>query len=229
MKCLRMMLALAVCGCGLTRVGSIGIAGESRISGEYMESRSCDVYTGPCFANGEIGLSGREALMAWKVDEGSWSGVSLNGLTVALAVRASDTLGHNASFQNKPEALNAVVLVDQKADTKQKEALVNFVKGTVPELAKAITKVQSVPMTLVNDHVKGHGVFQAGDVARMETRKVAAGDCICTNEEVFYPPLSKVRNSQPVYCLESKFDSPALGTTWTTYNKRSAFLATFRM
>jgi hypothetical protein len=27
------------------------------VSGEYIEARTCDVYTGPCFANGEVGIS----------------------------------------------------------------------------------------------------------------------------------------------------------------------------
>jgi hypothetical protein len=51
---------------------STGAAAE--ISGEYLEARTCDVYTGPCFANGEVGIAGKEAVMAWKVDEGKWAG-----------------------------------------------------------------------------------------------------------------------------------------------------------
>ena len=57
------------------------------ISGSYIEVRSCDVYTGPCFANGEMGLSGKEAVMVWSVREGSWKGVALDGLTVIAVAR----------------------------------------------------------------------------------------------------------------------------------------------
>ena len=57
---------------------STGLAAE--ITGEYLEARTCDVYTGPCFANAEMELAGKEALLAWKVDQGSWKGVSLDGL-----------------------------------------------------------------------------------------------------------------------------------------------------
>ena len=45
-------------------------AGAGEISGSYLETRTCQVYTGPCFANAETALAGREALMAWKIDEG---------------------------------------------------------------------------------------------------------------------------------------------------------------
>src|SRR5450755_5078566 len=63
------------------------------IRGDYLETRSADVYTGQCFANGEVNLVGDEAILAWHVQNGSWNGVSLDGLTVAAAVRAHGTLG----------------------------------------------------------------------------------------------------------------------------------------
>ena len=49
------------------------------ISGDYLEARTSDVYTGPCFANGEVNLAGREAVVAWRVREGSWQGVAVDG------------------------------------------------------------------------------------------------------------------------------------------------------
>ena len=33
------------------------------ISGTYLEVRSCDVYTGPCFSNAEMGSNGKEAIL----------------------------------------------------------------------------------------------------------------------------------------------------------------------
>ena len=32
----------------------------AQISGDYLETRSADVYTGPCFANAEVGLTGND-------------------------------------------------------------------------------------------------------------------------------------------------------------------------
>jgi hypothetical protein len=59
-----------------------------QIRGDYIETRSADVYTGQCFANGEVNLVGDEAILAWHIQSGSWDGVSLDGLTVAAAVHA---------------------------------------------------------------------------------------------------------------------------------------------
>ena len=40
-----------------------------QVSGTYVEARTADVYTGPCFANSEVGLVGKEAIMAWRIEE----------------------------------------------------------------------------------------------------------------------------------------------------------------
>src|ERR1700688_3032672 len=63
------------------------------ISGDYLEARTADVYTGPCFANSEMDLAGKQAVVAWHVREGAWQGVPLGGLSVVAAVRSSATLG----------------------------------------------------------------------------------------------------------------------------------------
>ena len=71
---------------------SLAMAAQE-IRGDYLETRSADVYTGQCFANGEVNLVGNEAILAWHVRNGGWDGVSLEGLTVAAAVKANGTLG----------------------------------------------------------------------------------------------------------------------------------------
>src|SRR5690348_5684720 len=69
------------------------VAFAHQIQGEYLETRSADVYTGQCFANSEMNLTGDEAILAWHITDGKWDGVSLNGLTVGAAVKANATLG----------------------------------------------------------------------------------------------------------------------------------------
>src|SRR5207247_8088343 len=96
-----------------------------QIHGDYIETRSADVYTGSCFANGEVNLVGNEAILAWHVQSGSWDGVPLEGLTVAAAVRAKGTLGD--PYEN-PYPAKAVLLVDDQASAQQRAALTNFAK-----------------------------------------------------------------------------------------------------
>src|ERR1700741_1922726 len=94
-----------------------------QISGDYIETRSADVYTGQCFANGEVNLVGNEAIMGWRVEQGEWNGVSLNGLAVVAVVRAKATLGDPYA---DPYPAKSVIVVDDHANAHQREALVAF-------------------------------------------------------------------------------------------------------
>src|SRR5215470_2687137 len=96
------------------------------ISGNYMEARTADVYTGPCFANGEAEINGREAVLGWKINNGAWKGVNIAGLGVVAVVRSEHTLG-NVHVPNHPAI--AALIVDSRANAAQRDALVSFVKA----------------------------------------------------------------------------------------------------
>src|ERR1700690_687993 len=104
-----------------------------QIRGDYIETRSADVYTGQCFANGEVNLVGDEAILAWHIQSGSWNGVPLDGLTVAAAVHARATLGD--PYAN-PYPAQAVLIVDDQADQQQRSALVAFAHQMGGELLR---------------------------------------------------------------------------------------------
>ncbi len=208
---------------------SVQAALADKITGEYLEARTCDVYTGPCFANAEMGLAGKEAVMAWKVDQGSWKNVTLDGLGVALIVKAQGTLGTDGVFPMQAGKTAAVIIVDENASSEQRGALIAFVKDNAKELTTNVINVVSAPISLKNDHLEGKGVFSAGKLAAIETRQMKKTDCICTNELVFYQPLTKVDNFSPAYALSQSFQGEGLNGKWTNNNSRSAFLATFRV
>jgi hypothetical protein len=127
-------------------VVSLSLSGVAQqIRGDYLETRSADVYTGQCFANGEVNLVGNEAILAWHVQDGAWDGVSLTGLTVAAAVRANGTLGD--PYEN-PYPAKAVLLVDDQASAQQQAALVSFAKHMGGELLNSVQQVIPVQMEL---------------------------------------------------------------------------------
>src|SRR5262245_7912382 len=112
----------------LAFAASTAFAGSSSraISGDYLEVRSCDVYTGPCFANSEMGLTGKEGMLFWSVREGSWKGVNLDGLSVMAVVKVDGTLG---DLKYQPRSGDAILIVDAKADAAQKAALTDFARN----------------------------------------------------------------------------------------------------
>ena len=110
--------------------GRLGAATRSvpQISGNYLETRTCDVYTGPCFANAQVGLTGQQAIMAWNIEEGSHEGVDLAGLNVVLVVRAADTLGYGGGVVVHPDPIKSVVIVDERATDEQRQAIDTYIK-----------------------------------------------------------------------------------------------------
>ena len=203
-------------------------AEAATIKGQYLEARTCSVYTGPCFGNAEIGLAGKEAVLAWKVDQGTWNDVSLDGLGVALVLSSEGTLGFDEVFDMDAGRIDSVILVDEKASSEQQRALIEFVKDSAQRLTGNVKKVQAVPFKLENDHLDGRGVFSAGELAKIETRALQKGDCVCSNEIIFYLPLTDVDNFSPAFARTNSFQGQGLGKRWAGGGERGAFLATFR-
>src|SRR5688500_18720985 len=120
-----------------------GPASAAGLSGKYIEARTCDVWTGPCFANAEMNLAGKNAIMAWLVEKGSQDGVKLDGLGVVAVVAASDTLGCEQTGKAK-----AVLIVDKKATKEQQKALVALAKKQGGKLLRNVVAVTSSKVEL---------------------------------------------------------------------------------
>jgi len=196
-----------------------------QIQGEYVETRSADVYTGQCFANGEVNLVGNEAILAWHVRDGSWNGISLAGLSVTAVVRAKGTLGD--PYEN-PYPAKAVLLVDDQASAQQSAALVSFAQQMGGELLAHVEQVIPVQTEfVVNVQHHGSATLRAGRFATVQTRSIGDQDHLCGNEETFYPPLTKVAHSVPAVALTDAYSGPGLGENWDLHGKRSAFVGMF--
>jgi len=208
-------------------LGSTLIAKQSAptISGGYLDVRSCDVYTGYCFANGEMNLSGKEAMMVWSVNEGTWNGTALNGLSVIAVVRADGTLG-DVRFQ--PRSAQSVLIVDAKADAKQREALCDMARTLASGLLQQVAEIKtaSIESSIGTCSKSGCASIKAGNLVQINTRCLGGGDHICANEEVYYPPLTDVQ-ATPAFTELAAFNGDGLNIKWDITGKRSAFIGSF--
>lgn len=196
-----------------------------QIRGDYIETRSADVYTGQCFANGEVNLVGNEAILAWHVQSGTWNGVPLDGLSVAAAVRAHGTLGD--PYEN-PYPAQAVLLVDDHADDRQRSALEDFAHHMGGKLLERVDRVIVAPVELeVSQQRHGFALLRAGQFATVQTRSLGEKDHLCGNEVTFYPPLTQVAHSVPAVAVTDQYSGPGLGVSWDLHGKRSAFVGSF--
>ncbi len=210
------------------------LAQQTQIKGQYLETRSADVYVGQCFANGEVNLAGAEAIVAWHVQEGKWDGVSLAGLTVVGAIKAQATLGD--PYAN-PYPAKSVLLVDQQATPQQRQALINFAQEMGGPLLHHVVRVidtridmEVLQLRASSGGVEQHGArarLQAGDFVTVETRAIGDKDHLCGNEDTFYPPLTATTHAMPAVAMTDEYRGKDLNISWTLHDKRSAFVGTF--
>lgn len=220
------------------------------ISGDYMEARTADVFTGPCFANSEMSLVGKQAVVAWRVRQGAWQGVPLAGLSVVAAVRSAATLGDPFGG---PLHAQALIVVDRRATPAERTALVDFAHSMAGDLLATVVAVESAPIEMsldagriehAADHraphhpaaglavagISGEAHLKAGDWVDLATRGIGPKDHLCGNEEVFYPPLtaggSRV-TAVPAVTVAYDFRGPGLGMVWSSPGKRNAFVGSF--
>jgi hypothetical protein len=194
------------------------------ISGDYAEFRTADVYTGPCFANGEVGLTGEEAVLVWRVTAGAWEGVRLDGLSVIAVVRASATLG---SPYSNPLPARAVMIVDARANAEQRAALVRFAQAQAGPLVSTVVAVESSPISFLFGAQHG-AVSVVSHTVQISTRAIGPGDEICHNEEVFYQPLAaNLTHAMPAMTLAGSYRGNHLDKTWNDAGRRGAFVGHF--
>jgi hypothetical protein len=199
-------------------------AGE--ITGQYIEARTCEVFTGPCFANADTGLTGKNAVMAWKVSKGTYDNVTLDGLGIVAVVASSDTLGLQQSGPSR-----AVLIVDEKASAAQRQALIRMAHTQAGKLLDNIVAVETAPIELTICECKENGCARlTAGTARIETRCMnPQHDKTCGNEWALYPPLAGNVKARPTVVVDHAFTGKGLNETWRDGDRRGAYLGSFEM
>jgi len=211
----------------LAAVALVALAGPlsaAGITGKYIEARTCDVWTGPCFANAEMNLGGKHAVLGWLVEEGTLGDAKLDGLGVVAVVAASDTLGLAQTGPAK-----AVLIVDSRADAAQRDALVRLARKQGGELLKNVVAVQSarVDLDVGTCEEGGCGKLVAGP-ALIETRCLdEKHDKVCGNESAFYPPLAKNVKVTAAVAAEHTYKGQGIRDNWKEHGRRSAYIGSF--
>jgi hypothetical protein len=204
------------------------VAANAAITGDYLETRNADVYTGMCFANGEVNLVGDQAILAWHVTHGAWNGQKLDDLSVVAAVKANATLGD--PYAN-PYPAHTVMIVDDNATPAQRAALVSFAQHMGGKLLANVERTVAAPIEMQVLHDAAHhgrALVRAGSFAMIQTRGLGENDHFCGNEYTYYPPLTQTSHAMPAVALTDAYNGPGLGVSWTIHDKRSAFVGTFK-
>lgn len=203
-------------------------AGAADIRGTYVEARNAEVYTSHCFANSELGLVGELAVMTWRIDEGSWSNVALDGLGVAAVVKASGTLGDPF---NNPYPAKAVLIFDEQASDAQRSALESFARAMGGDLVETVTNRMEAPISMSFEggmHAR-RATVEVGGLIKVRTRPIRDSDSLCHLDDLYFTPLVSLDHAMPAFGIQTRFDGEGLGVRFDERNRSNAYIGTFEM
>ena len=213
----RMLLSMTL----IALAGAPLLAGSS-VSGSYVEARTAEVFTGACIMSSEAETMGREAVLAWKIDRGSFNGVSLEGLSVIAALAGDANLGIQEIGGAKP-SVHSTVFVDERANPVQRIALVAMANDLSKGLLGTIVSVTPTPIRFNED---GAQIAISASQVSLEVAKHVEHEETCGSMQWFHP-LATVDSSEIGLTAQHSFVGSGLGIKWSDPNRRSSFFGTF--
>jgi len=210
----------------LVLLGAAVFAAEpgARITGEYVEARTAEVFAGGCIMNSEAETMGRQAIMAWKITSGSFEGVPLDGLMVAAAVAGDRNLGMREMGGEEPTAVKAIITVDPRATRVQRDALVRFVRAMSRGLITEVVRVDTAPIKFATS--QNYVEVSVPESMQLTVNKEMKHDPSCGAMQ-WFKPFSTLEQSSMGVAEAHSFSGQGLGTKWSAPDKRSAFFGTF--
>src|SRR5215471_13490632 len=198
-------IALSVAFASLTIVSLA--AKPASVTGTYVEARTAEVFAGACVMNGEAATTGREALLAWKVDRGQVNAVTLDGLAVVAALASDINLGiHEIGGESAPA--RAAIFVDARANAAQRKALVAMVRSLSGNLIGSVVQETAAPIQFADN---GHQISVSTDTVKLTVAKHLDHDASCGNKQ-WFNPLTRVDRADMGTTDENAFSGPALCT-----------------
>jgi len=207
----------------LTMGGGLGAANPTRVSGDYVEVRTAEVFTGACMLGQDADTFGREAILAWRVSRGSVGGVSLDGLSVVAVVAADRNLGMQALGAPAPSVVKAVVMVDERATPEQQAALVKMARSLSPDLVNNVVQLRTVPISFRRQNADIQ--VSAGE-ATLDVTTQFSHSPVCGAMQ-WFDPLSATTKSELGLARANAWSGNGLNTQWAQTNRKSSFVGTF--
>jgi len=200
-------------------------ASDPVLIGDYVEARTAEVFTGGCIMGSEGEVSGREALMAWRVREGSLNGVTLNGLSVVAMVAADVNLGTHELGGAAPTAIKTMLMVDSRATAAQHQALVEMARTLAPDVIGDVSSTRSTPIVF---ETNTHAVRLSAGAANLDvvTHVEHSPECGALK---WFDPLARVSDAQVGLTRTFEWSGSGLGAQWKQIDRRSSFVGSFSL
>jgi hypothetical protein len=202
-----------------TLVDSSLLAAEAP-RGDLLEIHSCQLYIGGCIASSEATLEGKTALRVWHFTSGSHQGIDFGKLQVALLEISDQNL---ATSDAKPT--EAVIYLPASATRGENVALIDWVKGTNPQLANAKLHTRVVAMRFANN--RGDVAFSGGEFVALAAKPFVPCGLTSCGEALWYTPRSAMTAYTVEVAEKVSVNEPLLALRWIDHGKNNVFSGRF--
>jgi len=190
------------------------------LRGDYVEVRTASVFAGACHYNGEVVTTGRDAMMAWKVNSGKWQGIDLSGVRVLAVVSADANLAENNAGRQSE------IIIDSQASRQQALAMVNALKEKYAASLGRVVEVRTAPISFERN---GRTYAVVTDEAAINVEGMPNDLCCRMPNLVWYAPLVGLENRKVGYTSKALYNGKVVGEPWSRSGENSAFYGTFSL
>jgi hypothetical protein len=207
----------------LTGAVTVAADSSSTLTGDYVEARTAEVFTGGCLMNMDGETSGREAVMAWRVNKGAYEGVGLDGLKVVAIVAGDVNLGTHELGGVAPSEITSIVFVDERATIAQRDALVALARSLSNGLIGQAAEVRASDVTFERG---AEAILVEAGKARLNVATKMQHNPSCGALK-WFEPLGRIDGATIGVAKKFSFADNALNRRWSQVDQRSAFFGTF--
>jgi hypothetical protein len=191
-----------------------------RPHGDLLELHSCQLFIGGCIASSEATQDGHYLLRVWDFSGGSYDGIPMRGLKVALLETADQNLAAKGV-----QPTESMIYLPQLADSVQSAAILHWLTATDPELKQTKLHTRTIPMKFT--HTGSAISFSAGDFVHIETRPFESCGLISCGESLWYTPRSAMTSYSVGVTSVAAVHEPGLSLRWIDHGKNNIFEGRF--
>jgi hypothetical protein len=200
-------------------------SGTTTISGDYVEARTAEVFTGGCIMGSEGESAGREAILAWRVGRGQVNGIALDGLSIVAVVAGDMNLGTHELGGAAPTLIRSAIRVDQRATQAQRDALVTMARTLAPAMLHDVIDVKAVPISFSRN---ADGLAVTAGEASLDVATKVDHSPTCGAIQ-WFTPLATTQDAALGHTKSEAWSGSALGTQWSMSDKRASFYGSFEL
>jgi hypothetical protein len=195
---------------------------RQEVAGDYIEGRSNHVYGCYCEWSGEGQTGGREAILAWAVQQGSFEGVSLDGVRMAAVIVGEHTL----SMGEPPRT--SILFIDSAASAAQRRAAERWLRRQFARLLGQVRNVHAVPIQFRRE--ADSATLSVGQMLNLTMRRSVLPDDVLQGATLWYDPFIPLVESTLGTTLQNKYWGADFEQRWAhSEPTTSGYFGRFRL